>query len=428
MYGGYAWLTNIVRHRDRAARTVLLSGMAAFLVVSLAVPRAFGPTRSPSAGRICVPQSRAHRRLPDRRRQQRHGDALGWRREPRCVRAASIAAGYARALAHWALWLAAVLVQWTSAAAVPFDPRVRHRRRALRRAPRPDDHHRAGRVAGQRRGGGARAPPVTAALVVGVAVRAGRLGRHVVVLLRRRRRARDASVRGRHGSRRGRVALVGYDLPHVLMMAGVVAVAAGSRLSLPELTDATDLARPQHSSPAARRVYLAATRRIPASSLGYGRAVPRLVAGAVMLAVIPLGTHARCGPGVGRGRRGHACSCSSANRGGRPAPCGTAASGRMSRMTDPRTAVEFRVPAVELRPGDLVNTTPGEDDWQEVVGGLPAAATDAKSNEIRSLVGRARRALRRGAAHRSRPGRRRDLLRRRHRDDLRRRGRRVTTR
>ena len=37
-------------------------------------------------------------------------------------------------------------------------------------------------------------------------------------------------------------------------------------------------------------------------------------------------------------------------------------------MTDPRTAVEFRVPAVELRPGDLVNTTPGEDDWQEVVG------------------------------------------------------------
>jgi hypothetical protein len=57
----------------------------------------------------------------------------------------------------------------------------------------------------------------------------------------------------------------------------------------------------------------------------------------------------------------------------------------MCAMTDPRAAVEFRVPAVELRPGDLVNTTPGEDDWQEVVGVFRSAA-DARSNEIRSLV------------------------------------------
>ncbi len=55
-------------------------------------------------------------------------------------------------------------------------------------------------------------------------------------------------------------------------------------------------------------------------------------------------------------------------------------------MTDPRAAVEFRVPAVELRPGDLVNTTPGEDDWQEVVG-VFRQPEDAKSNEIQSLVG-----------------------------------------
>ncbi|HEU5266311.1 MAG TPA: hypothetical protein VFU35_06405 [Jatrophihabitans sp.] len=54
-------------------------------------------------------------------------------------------------------------------------------------------------------------------------------------------------------------------------------------------------------------------------------------------------------------------------------------------MTDPRAAVEFRVPAVDLRPGDLVNTTPGEDDWQEVLG-VFREPEDAKSNEIRSLV------------------------------------------
>ena len=54
-------------------------------------------------------------------------------------------------------------------------------------------------------------------------------------------------------------------------------------------------------------------------------------------------------------------------------------------MTDPRAAVEYRIPAVDLRKGDLVNTTPGEDDWQEVVG-VYREVEDARSNEIRGLV------------------------------------------
>jgi len=57
----------------------------------------------------------------------------------------------------------------------------------------------------------------------------------------------------------------------------------------------------------------------------------------------------------------------------------------MARVTDPRAAVEYRVPAVDLRPGDLVNTTPGEDDWQEVVG-VYRAPGDARSTEIQKLV------------------------------------------
>ena len=55
------------------------------------------------------------------------------------------------------------------------------------------------------------------------------------------------------------------------------------------------------------------------------------------------------------------------------------------RAVDSRAAVEFRLPAVDLRPGDLVNTTPGEDDWQQVVG-VYRELDDARSNEIRSLV------------------------------------------
>jgi hypothetical protein len=57
----------------------------------------------------------------------------------------------------------------------------------------------------------------------------------------------------------------------------------------------------------------------------------------------------------------------------------------MTAMSDPRAAVEYRVPAIDLRLGDLVNTSPGEDDWQEVVGVFRKPG-DAKSDEIRNLV------------------------------------------
>jgi low temperature requirement protein LtrA len=42
MYGGYAWLTNVVAPDRVTYQLLLLGGMAAFLVVSLAVPTAFG--------------------------------------------------------------------------------------------------------------------------------------------------------------------------------------------------------------------------------------------------------------------------------------------------------------------------------------------------------------------------------------------------
>ena len=42
MYGGYAWLTNNVGTRSPLARLLLLCGMAGFLVMALSAPRAFG--------------------------------------------------------------------------------------------------------------------------------------------------------------------------------------------------------------------------------------------------------------------------------------------------------------------------------------------------------------------------------------------------
>src|SRR3954453_9086032 len=42
MYSGYAWLTNAVAPNSTTRRTLLLTGMAGFLVISLAIPEAFG--------------------------------------------------------------------------------------------------------------------------------------------------------------------------------------------------------------------------------------------------------------------------------------------------------------------------------------------------------------------------------------------------
>jgi low temperature requirement protein LtrA len=44
MYGGYAWLTNAVEPRGFGRRLLLLGGMAGFLVLALAIPRAFSGT------------------------------------------------------------------------------------------------------------------------------------------------------------------------------------------------------------------------------------------------------------------------------------------------------------------------------------------------------------------------------------------------
>jgi low temperature requirement protein LtrA len=44
MYGGYAWLTNVVTPNNRLRRTLVLVGMAGFLAISLSIPDAFGAT------------------------------------------------------------------------------------------------------------------------------------------------------------------------------------------------------------------------------------------------------------------------------------------------------------------------------------------------------------------------------------------------
>ena len=57
----------------------------------------------------------------------------------------------------------------------------------------------------------------------------------------------------------------------------------------------------------------------------------------------------------------------------------------MTAPSDPRAAVEYRVQAIDLKVGDIVNTTPGEDDWQQVLG-VYRAADDATDEGMKELV------------------------------------------
>ncbi|HZZ96152.1 MAG TPA: hypothetical protein VFE19_04025 [Jatrophihabitantaceae bacterium] len=58
----------------------------------------------------------------------------------------------------------------------------------------------------------------------------------------------------------------------------------------------------------------------------------------------------------------------------------------MTAPSDPRAVVEFRVPATDLQVGDLVNTSPGEGDWQQVLGVYRSVSDNPPSGELRSLV------------------------------------------
>jgi len=54
---------------------------------------------------------------------------------------------------------------------------------------------------------------------------------------------------------------------------------------------------------------------------------------------------------------------------------------------DPRAVVEYRLPAAALRAGDLVNLSPGEDDWQQVLGVYLSEGDVTGSNaDLRTLV------------------------------------------
>src|SRR3954469_10108977 len=112
MYGGYAWLTNTLGSDSQRQRVVLLLGMAAFFVVSLAVPTAFDRNGVAFAWAYLL-LNVVHLagfvigRLP--------GAAAAIRRVGAINLSAAgllLIAGYAGDGWRWPLWLAAVALHW----------------------------------------------------------------------------------------------------------------------------------------------------------------------------------------------------------------------------------------------------------------------------------------------------------------------------
>lgn len=286
MYGGFAWLTNTLGTATIRQRVVLLAGMAAFLVVSLAVPRAFGAD-GVAFGVAYLVLTVVHLA----------GFLLrGSTTFPAMVRiggtnliAASLilAAGFTHGWWHWPFWLAAIVVQvvppLVTGSANSFAINVGHfaERHGLMVIIVLGESLISVAVAAQEL-------PLDAGLVLGALCGLAASAALWWAYFGGEDAAAEAAYRLAPEQDRGRLALIGYDLSHVLMMAGVIALAAGSRTSLPDLTARTPTAAAGliAGGSATYLLGLAVFRAV----LGYAAPWPRLAFAALLAATVPLGT------------------------------------------------------------------------------------------------------------------------------------------
>jgi low temperature requirement protein LtrA len=112
MYGGYAWLTNAVPPRDTVTRLLLLVGMAAFLVVALSIPAAFGDDGI-AFGIAYLVVNLVHLGLFLYASEDRTVQAT-LRLAPFNLLSAGLilVAGFVRGPADWVLWTTAVTLMW----------------------------------------------------------------------------------------------------------------------------------------------------------------------------------------------------------------------------------------------------------------------------------------------------------------------------
>ena len=286
MYGGYAWLTNTIGATMMKQRLVLLMGMAAFFVVSLSVPRAFDGD-AVAFGLAYLLLNLVHisgfliSGVPTRTILRLGGANI-------MAALLVLAAGFAHGNVHFLFWIAAIAVQWLAprllfSAANDFPIEVDHfsERHGLMILIVLGESLVSVAV-------GAQAEPVRLPLVVGALC--GLLASAAMwwAYFDGEDEAAAAALRQKPQGQRGDQALLGYGLSHVVMMAGILSIAAGSRLSLPELTSSTSLAAASYIA-GGTSLFLAGAALFR-GLLGFANPAARIGAAVVALGLIPVGT------------------------------------------------------------------------------------------------------------------------------------------
>ncbi|MDQ6848676.1 MAG: low temperature requirement protein A [Actinomycetota bacterium] len=287
MYGGFAWLTNSLRASLPRQRVALLLGMAAFLVVSLAVPRAFegdGVVFGVAYLALNIVHLVSFLVLG-----QSTTFAAMLRIGAANLAAAGLilAAGFVHGAAHWPFWIAAVAIQYVlpifARTVGSFTIGVEHfaERHGLMIIIVLGESLVSVALAAQRL-------PVDATLIVGALCGLAASAAMWWCYFGGEDAAAAAALERLPPRERGYAALVGYDAPHVVMMAGIVSVAAGSRLSLPELTAPAPNAAAWFigGGVAVYLLALAVFRALLRFAVPLGRALFGLLA----LATVPVGT------------------------------------------------------------------------------------------------------------------------------------------
>ena len=228
---GYAWLTSVVDPEEGAVRFAMFAAMAALLVVALCVPEAFGDSRVLFACAYAVVRFGADRAVrAGRAATTRRCGTRCWglavstaigvgaadrRRAVRRRHGPGAPSGRSRSLLDMVEPYLFGSEGWQLAP----EP--------LRRAPRADHHHRAGRVdrGDRRRRAGHVDAGVVAAAVLGIAVAAALWWLYFdIVALVAERRLSQAKV----GREQNEIARDSFSYLHFPMVAGIVLLALGT--------------------------------------------------------------------------------------------------------------------------------------------------------------------------------------------------------
>jgi low temperature requirement protein LtrA len=285
MYGGYAWLTNAVAPDRPGRRLFLLAGMAAYLVLALAIPRAFSDSGR-AFGLAYLAVVAVHAGLFTRTSSESAVRAV-LRLAPFNLSSALLVllAGISGGRAEYILWALAVALEWVT-------PRLANNS-GFEIAPAHfvERHGLVVLIAiGESVvavGSGALGLPVDASLA-GVAV----LGLLLNACLwwayfgGDDQRAEHALAEAA-AERRPQMALVAFGYCHVLMLLGIISIASGLRRAIGHASADLSLAQAIALGGGVALFMLADVlfRR----SLGIGRARWRLAAAVLALATIPLG-------------------------------------------------------------------------------------------------------------------------------------------